>query len=276
MSDKTSKCLVVGLPNAGKSTFIGAFWAIEKDGGTGHTLTFEKYPSDIKYLNALKDNWLEQKVVDRTAQQSQDLVFDLVRCTDNDRLTVSIPDFKGEIFNHLLLGNTPEVLDSWIKNSDSVLLFLENCEEDIYSEEFGREENAVEATPGTVFNVGEIEPWIKVVEVLKYLKEEMGDVPLSICVSAWDKSIKELTAEDTIESWLQSEHLFFYTYTSHAFSKVKFFGISAQGLDYDDRDDQLSDKKVRELTEQKKRAYISSGTDKDYDITKPLAWLLED
>ena len=38
----------------------------------------------------------------------------------------------------------------------------------------------------------------------------------------------------------------------------------------------FTDKKVRELTEQKKRAYISSGTDKDYDITKPLAWLLED
>ena len=57
---------------------------------------------------------------------------------------------------------------------------------------------------------------------------------------------------------------------------MRFFGVSAQGLDYDDRDADFTDKKVRELTEQKKRAYISSGTDKDYDITKPLAWLLED
>ena len=29
--ENTKKCLIVGLPNAGKSTYIGAFWAIEKD-----------------------------------------------------------------------------------------------------------------------------------------------------------------------------------------------------------------------------------------------------
>ena len=38
MMENTKKCLIVGLPNAGKSTYIGAFWAIEKDGGTGHKL----------------------------------------------------------------------------------------------------------------------------------------------------------------------------------------------------------------------------------------------
>ena len=30
MMENTKKCLIVGLPNAGKSTYIGAFWAIEK------------------------------------------------------------------------------------------------------------------------------------------------------------------------------------------------------------------------------------------------------
>ena len=274
MSENVKKCLVVGLPNAGKSTFIGAFWAIEKDGGTGHTLTFEKYPTDIKYLNALKDNWLEQKAVDRTVQLSQDLVFDLVRLSDGEKLSVNIPDFKGEVFNHLLLGNTPDTLDEWIKNADSILMFLENCEEEIYSEEFGN--NTVEGeTPSTAFGIGEIEPWIKVIQILKYLKKEKGDIPLSICVSAWDKSVNNLSQGDTVDSWLKDEHLFFYTFVKHHFSYVRFFGISAQGLDYNDRGG-FTDKKVRELTDQKKRAYISSGTDKDYDITKPLAWLLED
>ena len=274
MSDNVKRCLVVGLPNAGKSTFIGAFWAIEKDGGTGHTLTFDKYPNDIKYLNALKDNWLEQKAVDRTVQLSQDLVFDLVRFSDGGKLSVNLPDFKGEVFNHLLLGNTPDKLDEWIKNADSILMFLENCEEEIYSEEFGNDTVEGE-TPSTAFGIGEIEPWIKVVQILKYLKKEKGDIPLSICVSAWDKSVNNLSEGDTVDSWLKNEHLFFYTFVKHNFSDVRFYGISAQGLDYDDRGVEFTDKKVRELTEQKKRAYISSGTDKDYDITKPLAWLLE-
>lgn len=276
MSENTNKCIVVGLPNAGKSTFIGAFWAIEKDGGTGHSLTFEKYPSEIKYLNALKDNWLEQKVVDRTSQLSQDLVFDLIRGSDGSKLVVSIPDFKGEIFNQLLQGSIPAVLENWIDDSNSVLFFIENCEEDVYSEEFGNNSKESSDAPQVVFSIGQVEPWIKVIQILKYLKREMGDVPLSICVSAWDKTIKNLGTEETIETWLQSEHLFFYTFTKYHFSNVRFYGISAQGLDYDCRDKEMSDKKVRELTEQKKRAYISSGTDKDFDITKPLAWLLED
>jgi hypothetical protein len=275
MSDNVRKCLVVGLPNAGKSTYIGAFWAIEKDGGTGHTFTFEKYPSDIKYLNALKDNWLEQKAVDRTVQLSQDLMFDLERLADGEKLSVNIPDFKGEVFNQLLLGNSPDKLDEWIKDADSILMFIENCEEEIYSEEFG-DDTSDRDIPSNAFGIEEIEPWIKVIQILKFLKEEKGDIPISICVSAWDKAINNLSEGDSVDSWLKEEHLFFYTFATHQFSNVRFFGVSAQGLDYDDRDADFTDKKVRELTEQKKRAYISSGTDKDYDITKPLAWLLED
>ena len=275
MSDNTKKCLVVGLPNAGKSTFIGAFWAIEKDGGTGHTLTFEKYPSDRTYLNALKDKWLEQKTVDRTVQLSQDLVLDLMRSSDEKKLTVSIPDFKGEAFNQLLVGNSPEKLDNWIKESDSILLFVENCEEEIYSEEFGNDYEPEGETQLTEFNIGEVEPWIKVVQILKFIKKEKGNIPLSICISAWDKTLNEISEGDTIETWLKAEHLFFYRFTEEYFPGAKYFGISAQGLDYDNRGG-LTEAKVGELTEKGKRAYISSGTDKDYDITKPLAWLLED
>jgi len=130
-------------------------------------------------------------------------------------------------------------------------------------------------TPSTEFNIGEVEPWIKVIQLLKFVKKEKGVIPLSICISAWDKTLNDLNEEDTIETWLEAEHLFFYRFTEQYFSGAKYFGISAQGLDYDNRGD-LTESKVSELTDLGKRAYISSGTDKDYDITKPLAWLLED
>ena len=173
------------------------------------------------------------------------------------------------------MGNSPDELDEWIKDADSILMFIENCEEEIYSEEFG-DDTSDRDIPSNAFGIEEIEPWIKVIQILKFLKEEKGDIPISICVSAWDKAIKNLSEGDSVDSWLKEEHLFFYTFATHQFSNVHIFGVSAQGLDYDDRDADFTDKKVRELTEQKKRAYISSGTDKDYDITKPLAWLLED
>jgi len=37
----------------------------------------------------------------------------------------------------------------------------------------------------------------------------------------------------------------------------------------------MSEEKVSELTDQKMRAFVSSGKDRDYDITLPLSWLLE-
>lgn len=79
----------------------------------------------------------------------------------------------------------------------------------------------------------------------------------------------------TVQKWIEKGHLFFYTYVKYHFSNVKYFGVSAQGLNYEQRGE-LTEDKVSELTDDGKRAYISSGTDKDYDITKPLAWLLED
>lgn len=275
MSENTKKCLVVGLPNAGKSTYIGAFWAIEKDGETGHTLTFDKYPNDIKYLNSLKNNWLEQKSVDRTVQISKDLVLDLKRNSDGGKISVGIPDFKGEVFNQVLRKNIPETLKKWIDDSDSILLFVENCEEDYYCEQFG-DDCTNNETPYANFQVDEIESWIKVIQILKFLKKKKGDIRLSICVSAWDKTLKALEQGATIDSWLKSEHSFFYAFVKHQFSTVKFYGISAQGFDYENRDASMTEAAVSRLTDKKERAYISSGTDRDYDITKPLAWLLED
>ena len=52
--------------------------------------------------------------------------------------------------------------------------------------------------------------------------------------------------------------------------------LSGQAVAGTDVLGELTEDVVSELTDAGKRAYISSGTDKDYDITKPLAWLLED
>ena len=66
----------------------------------------------------------------------------------------------------------------------------------------------------------------------------------------------------------------FYTFVKYHFDNVKYFGVSAQGLDYDNRG-KMTEEEVCELTDQKRRAFVSSGKNRDYDITLPLSWLLE-
>lgn len=46
---ETTNILLAGLPAAGKSTFITALWAVEKDGKSGHLLTCDGMPSESSY-----------------------------------------------------------------------------------------------------------------------------------------------------------------------------------------------------------------------------------
>ena len=113
MEDKHS-CLMVGLPSAGKSTYIAAFWAIEKEGDTGHKVSCRKYPPDTKYLDELKNKWLRQELVLRTTLGSV-VQLDLEN-EANKKMILQIPDFKGESFISILQNEIDETLHKWIHN----------------------------------------------------------------------------------------------------------------------------------------------------------------
>lgn len=271
--EQINKCLVVGLPETGKSSYLAAFWIVERDGVTGHVLSFNKRPDNTTYLDAIGNNWLAQEVINRSSTIEKELIFNLKHKESGSVIELAIPDFKGERYKRVLQNEIPSEIDKWLKECNGVLFFLPPTRERVFNEEMGVEPKGEEEVKNAIdFNVDEIEPWIQNIELLKFLHDEKGDVKISFCVSKWDKLISK---NITVHKWIEQEHLFFHTYVKHHFSNVKFFGVSAQGLDYGQRGD-LTEDKVSELTDEGKRAYISSGTDKDYDITKPLAWLLEE
>lgn len=270
---QAKKCLVVGLQDTGKSSYMAAFWVIERAGTSGHLLTFNKRPDNTQYLDSIGNNWLEQEPVNRSSNIETELEFSLKHKDTGAVIELGIPDFKGERYKLILQNEVPSEIDKWLKESDRILFFLPPTDEKKFNEELGvepREDS--ERKPSLSFNVDEIEPWIQNVELLKYIYEVKRDIKIAFCVSKWDL---KMTKKITVKKWIEQGHLFFYTYVKHHFSNVNYFGVSAQGVNYDQRGE-LTEDKVSELTEEGKRAYISSGTDKDYDITKPLAWLLED
>lgn len=269
---QAKKCLVVGLQDTGKSSYIAAFWMIERHETPDHLLTFNKWPDNTQYLDAIGDNWLKQEPVTRSSME-KDLEFSLKHKDTGEVIELSIPDFKGERYKLILQNEVPPEIEKWLMECDRIMFFLPPTKEQIFNEESDIEprENSKQ-TPSSVFTVDEIEPWIQNVELLKFIHEVKGNIKIAFCVSKWDLRI---TKDITVQEWIEKRHLFFYTYVEYHFSNVKYFGVSAQGLDYEHRGE-LTEDKVCDLTEKKKRAYISSGTDKDYDITKPLAWLLED
>ena len=63
---ESTNILLAGLPAAGKSTYIAALWAVEKDGKSGHLLTCDERPSESFYVDGMSDNWTVLKEVRRT------------------------------------------------------------------------------------------------------------------------------------------------------------------------------------------------------------------
>ena len=225
--ENNMKCLAIGLQDTGKTSYITAFWTIEKDGNTKHKLTFDKYPSDTSYLDSMATLWLDQAAVQR----------------------------------------------SQINITDCLLFFLSPNPEKKFNEEYygviPQEKKEVPILPE--FTIDAIDEWIQNVELLKYISETRGNLKIAFCVSKWDTMMSK---QIDVEDWIRQEHLFFYTFVKYHFDNVKYFGVSAQGLDYENRGE-MSEEKVSELTDQKMRAFVSSGKDRDYDITLPLSWLLE-
>ena len=267
------KCLAIGLQDTGKTSYITAFWAIEKDGNTSHKLTFKKYPSDTSYLDSMATLWLDQAIVQRSQINITDLTFDLIHKESGRQFKISIPDFKGERFKLILQNEAIEEVDNWLKQADCLLFFLSPNPERKFNEEYygviPQEKQNFELLPE--FTVDAIDEWIQNIELLKYIHATRGNLKIAFCVSKWDTMMSKQIG---IEDWIKQEHLFFYNFVRYHFNDVKYFGVSAQGLDYDHRGE-MTEEKVSELTDKKRRAFISSGTNRDYDITLPLSWLLE-
>lgn len=267
------KCIAVGLQDTGKTSYITAFWAIERNGNTGHLLTFDKYPSDTSYLDSMATLWFDQTAVQRSQINTTDLTFDLIHMESGCKFQMAIPDFKGERFKLILQNKTVEEVDNWLKQADCLLFFLSPNPEKKFNEEYGEiSQEKEDYKPLVEFTVDAIDEWIQNIELLKYIHETRGDLKIAFCVSKWDTMMSKNT---DIENWIRYEHLFFYTFVKHHFSNVKYFGVSAQGLDYAHRGE-MTEEKVSELTDQKKRAFVSNGKNRDYDITLPLSWLLEE
>jgi len=270
--ENSRKCLIVGLPEAGKSTYIGAFWAIEKDGNTGHKLTCTEYPSDTTYLDALKKSWLEQTKVKRSVNiEPQEIHLKLQSSSSGSSLKLHIPDFKGEVFQNILANNAMDNVNQWCDEADCVMFFIRLIDDDILQDELphtsdnNSEQSEIFVSESAKMRIEDISEWTQNIMLLKYLLQTRigNNKPIAICISAWDK------IHTPIDSWIKKNHLFLYNFIRHNFTKVKFYGISAQGLEY--RDDKLE--QYQQLTEQKKRAYIFTDN-VSYDITEPFDFLI--
>ena len=272
---ENTNIFLAGLPSVGKSTYLTALWAIEKDGKSGHLLTCEDFPADSSYLDEMRNNWIELKEVRRTTfAEPTEIVLPMKSRKTGESVNLVLPDFQGEIFQRVISNSVSAAIDEWCAKSARILFMLRmpTTSPDMFQEELSPTTEPRLELDKVVLQIKDIEVSVQNVLLLKYLRSRMGDCPISLCFSLWD--LADNADGKIMEEWVKMNHPCIYNYVTEHFSTYRFFGISAQGASYDGMDDKESDRLAAKTT-QKLRAYVF--TDRvSHDITEPIDFLISE
>lgn len=270
---ESKNILLAGLPAAGKSTYITALWAVEKDGKSGHLLSCDGLPSESSYIDGMRDNWMVLKEVRRTAfAEPHEIVLPMKSLRTGEKISLVLPDFKGEVFQRVLDNAVSDNIREWCGKAEGILFMLNlgNASPDMLQEEMSEAAKPKVELEKVVMTSNDITGAIKNVLLLKFLWEEVGDCPMSICFSCWD--IRDVAEGLSAEQWVKENHPCIYNFVEEHFTECRYFGISAQGADYQSLDDEHEDD-LAEKTTKKERAFVYTDK-KSFDITEPIDHIL--
>lgn len=262
------KCLIAGLPGAGKTTYIGALAYLLQNPIKDQAWSLKEMPEDMSYLNKLSSPWLSMKPVDRTIRGS---VYNIELALKNqygEELQLSLPDIAGEDFSSII-QNQSEVIEGWAEKPDSLLLFIKDLPVEVLAEDFD-DTDVKKSDKLPTFELRHMSPAIQNLLLLRELHNKFHWAKVAVGFSAWD--LIEGTGQSPRE-YLNNRSPFLNNFISHYFPDAIVFGVSAQGFDYSNIGDNADD--LISKTEKGERAFVvMDGADKSFDLTLPLTYLM--
>ena len=225
-----AKCLIAGLPAAGKSTYIGALAYILLNPVINQVLMLDENPDDLSYLNKLIDPWLNLKEIERTTRGfTNNVDLKLVRKSDDKSFSISLPDIAGEDYESIVNMNS-DVIASWSDKPDALLLFINEWNNDVLKEQLGEDKQPADknAEP-PAFELQDMSSTVQNVLLLKELNLLFPWKRLAIGLSSWDKYQDDYRSPIDM---LKSRAPFLYNFVTHYFPNTYIFGVSAQGDEY--------------------------------------------
>lgn len=245
-SPADSQLLLIGLPSAGKTSFLAALWYMVSQESVHCGLTLESLEGDSKYLNVIRDAWAKYKPVPRNQAELLNKVSMLLRNQVTGETTrLRFPDLSGEAFRVQWTDRElSEEYDKSLREATGGVLFV--------SSEGVRKPHRVDTVNDVLAGIGgdggkptadvTLTPWnkedaptqVQLVDVLQFMtNREYFEPPfrLAIVISAWDR-----VKPDNLRpgEWLSRElPLLKQFLDSHDESfDVSYWGVSAQGGQY--------------------------------------------
>ena len=282
MRESPHTFLLIGMPEAGKTTFLAALWNALNTPTAGTDLSLVSLQGDQSHLNAVLANWLEAEKVPRTHLGSEQRVEMLVSDGTGRQFNLVFPDLSGETFIEQWVNRVwSSEYGELVARADGLILII-NPGALVQAFRIDAVEDLVEAAGGEVAGSDEGEdrhPWeprttetqiqlVDVVQAVVGVYRPAKPLPVAVIVSAWDLVDGEgHSPQDWVEAHVPL--LWQYLLTNPNILRTRYYGISAQGGDLDgDRDRLLA------LTNPSDRVVVVAPDGSSDDITSPLLWLL--
>lgn len=280
--------LLMGLPSSGKSTFIAAFWYFLNNSAKEQLLKVDTLAdSEHEYLNSISQNWLSYTPVSRTRNSNgENIKIRLKHSKNNQSIALDIPDFSGETFkSHFDNREWTKDYHTLLNTINGIILFInpndENNTPTLISDANESARVLGDTLPlsneGIKFNsyIPEYScSQVRLVEELQFINHHKPNIiPLkvAIIISAWDE-IEKIDKNYAPEKWIEKHTPLLYQYlicNSNIYSQ-EIFGVSAQGLNYEESDMEAIYKRVR-----LDHIIVKYKNEVSNDISKPIVWITE-
>ena len=274
------QCLMAGLPETGKTTFLAALWHVAKSHEIPGSLRLERREGDQEYLNSIANAWSKCAELVRTPGEGEMDVAVILRDPENNRLVrLSIPDMSGELFKTQWETRrcTGEFADL-VNEVGGCLLFLHPGKmvetqwiadaNATFEQWAGKDDEAEESEAATRLDwEAKMAPTqVQMVELLQFMAElAESQLRLAVILSAWELVTEQTTPAEWVEKRMPL--LWQYLTTNPALFSVSYMGVSAQG-------GERSDASLLEHEIASHRIKVHAPGGKEHDITQPIRWLM--
>jgi hypothetical protein len=291
-----SNLLAIGLPEAGKTTFLAALWHVAEREEVPGALKLERISENAKHLNSIKNDWLSFRPVGRTVAGQEEFTTLWLRDAGNEIGEVVFPDLSGEIFQGAWKDrHWPAEYEQLVSKAGSLLLFVhpKTLSEPYTIVEMQRMADAA-FTADLAEDVGrdlehadkqgadKVEEWdpdkaptqVQLVDLLQFASRSIRAVrPLRVAViiSAWDLVRADFPGERGAHKWLETRTSYLAQYLKSNFEEfdVRVYGVSAQGGDL-----KVDRVLLMNVSRASDRILIDGPECRPHDISEPVRWCL--
>jgi hypothetical protein len=287
MSIEEREILVMGLPEAGKTTFIAALWHVVSSKELPSELQIQELQPSRDYLNEISKKWRECAAVGRTILGKERSVTMNLETLDRTRsFRITLPDTSGEAFQRIFENRRWSAsFGTTVERSVALMFFVhpdalvaphridDGVEEAVRVMEpvggnLEAEDSVAVTEEPAPWEPSRASPQAKILDLLQLVIRAKGDRPLKIVmvISAWDLVKGEKL---TPQKWLEKRAPLVWQFLDAHKEKRPYavFGISAQGNDYAEHASEL-----REFIKPSERISVVTESETTTDITKPLLW----